>query len=394
LRRGSVSCTTFWRKRNVRDRSATPCDLVFLLARRTLSHSNTPDKTVIGMKKSKIRLAILCGGKSTEHEVSICSARNVYDAVDKSKYDISLVRIEKSGVWTLLGSVAELQAAPGFERFDSSCPVMLQSAVSGSEMLQTIASSSLDQAADVVLPLIHGAFGEDGCLQGFLRLLNVPFVGTGVLGSAVGMDKDVMKRLLNHAEIETAKFHVITRQNARKASFAAIERELGLPFFVKPANAGSSVGVSKVADFTQFAQALREAFRFDEKVLLEEGIRGRELECGVLGNGEPEASVVGEVVVRDEYYSYEAKYVNENGAILEIPALIPPEISETVRRLAVAAFKVLNCAGMARVDFFLAEDGRVLLNEINTVPGFTNISMFPLLWEASGVSSDRQIPLN
>lgn len=338
------------------------------------------------MKKSKIRLAIICGGRSTEHEVSICSARNVFDAVDKSKYDISLVRIEKSGVWTLLRSAAELQAAPGFERFDSSSPLMRQSAVSGSEMLQTIASSSLDQGADVVLPLIHGAFGEDGCLQGFLRLLNVPFVGTGVLGSAVGMDKDVMKRLLNHAGIATAKFQVITRQDARKASFAALVQELGLPFFVKPANAGSSIGVSRVTNSTEFGQALREAFRIDEKVLVEEGIRGRELECGVLGNEEPEASVVGEVVVRDEFYSYEAKYVNENGAILEIPALIPPEISETVRRLAVAAFKVLNCAGMGRVDFFLAEDGRVLLNEINTVPGFTNISMFPLLWEASGVS--------
>jgi D-alanine-D-alanine ligase len=338
------------------------------------------------MKKPKIRLAIICGGRSTEHEVSICSARNVFDAADKSKYDISLVRIEKSGVWTLLHSAAELQAAPGFERFESSSPVMLQSAVSGSQMLHTIASSSLDQSADVVLPLIHGAFGEDGCLQGFLRLLNVPFVGTGVLGSAVGMDKDVMKRLLNHAGIATAKFQVITRQDARKASFAALMRELGLPFFVKPANAGSSIGVSRVTNSAEFGQALREAFRIDEKVLVEEGIRGRELECGVLGNEEPEASVVGEVVVRDEFYSYEAKYVNENGAILEIPALIPPEISETVRRLAVAAFKVLNCAGMGRVDFFLAEDGRVLLNEINTVPGFTNISMFPLLWEASGVS--------
>jgi D-alanine-D-alanine ligase len=338
------------------------------------------------MKNSKIRLAIICGGRSTEHEVSICSARNVFDAVDKSKYEISLVRIEKSGVWTLLHSAAELRAAPGFERFDSSSPVMLQSAVSRSEMLQTIAASSLDQGADVVLPLIHGAFGEDGCLQGFLRLLNVPFVGTGVLGSAVGMDKDVMKRLLNHAGIATAKFQVITSQNAREASFAALERELGLPFFVKPANAGSSVGVSRVTNSAEFGQALWEAFRFDEKVLLEEGIRGRELECGVLGNEEPEASVVGEVVVRDEFYSYEAKYVNENGAILEIPAPIPAETSETVRRLAVAAFKVLSCAGMARVDFFLAEDGRVLLNEINTVPGFTNISMFPLLWEASGLS--------
>jgi len=343
------------------------------------------------MKKAKIRLAIICGGRSTEHEVSVCSARNVYDAADKSKYDISLIRVEKSGAWTLLRSAAELQAAPGFQRFDTSLPGSQRPVVSESRMLQTIASSSLDQGVDVVFPLIHGAFGEDGCLQGFLRLLNVPFVGADVLGSAIGMDKDVMKRLLNHAGIPTATFRVITAQNARNADFTAIERDLGSPFFVKPANAGSSVGVSKVTTAAEFAQALREAFRFDQKVLVEEGIRGRELECGVLGNEEPEASVVGEVNVRDEFYSYAAKYVNENGAILDIPASLPPEISETVRRTAVAAFKVLNCAGMARADFFFANDGRVLLNEINTVPGFTNISMFPLLWEASGVSYSELI---
>lgn len=338
------------------------------------------------MKKSKIRLAIICGGRSTEHEVSVCSARNVYDAVDKSKYDITLVRVEKSGAWTLLNSVNELQAAPGYERFDAVLPVVQPPALSESEMLRTIAASSLDEGVDVMFPLIHGTFGEDGCLQGLLRLLNVPFVGAGVLGSAVGMDKDVMKRLLNHAGIPTVKFRVITRKSARETGFAVLEQELGLPFFVKPANAGSSVGVSKVASAAEFGEALRAAFRYDEKLLIEEGIHGRELECGVLGNDEPAASVVGEVVVRDEFYSYEAKYVNENGAILEIPALLSLEISEIVRELAVKAFKVLDCAGMARVDFFLADDGRVLLNEINTVPGFTNISMFPLLWEASGLS--------
>jgi D-alanine-D-alanine ligase len=266
-----------------------------------------------------------------------------------------------------------------------------QPALSQSEMLRTIAASSLDQGVDMMFPLIHGAFGEDGCLQGLLRLLNVPFVGAGVRGSAVGMDKDVMKRLLNHAGIPTVKFRVITIKNTRETSFAALELELGSPFFVKPANAGSSVGVSKVTNTAEFAEALREAFRYDEKLLIEEGIHGREVECGVLGNEEPEASVVGEVVVRDEFYSYEAKYVNENGAILDIPALVPLEISEKVRELAIAAFKVLECAGMARVDFFLTDDGRVLLNEINTVPGFTNISMFPLLWEASGVSYSELI---
>jgi D-alanine-D-alanine ligase len=309
----------------------------------------------------------------------------VYDAADKSKYDISLVRVEKSGAWTLLNSVGDLQAAPGYERFDSLGPVLQPAALSESDMLRTIAGSSLDQGVDVMFPLVHGTFGEDGCLQGLLRLLNVPFVGAGVLGSAVGMDKDVMKRLLNHAGIPTVRFRVVTRKSARESCFAALAQELGSTLFVKPANAGSSVGVSKVVNAVEFSEALRVGFRYDEKLLIEEGIHGRELECGVLGNDEPEASVVGEVVVRDEFYSYEAKYVNESGAALDIPALLPSETSEKVRELAVTAFKVLNCAGMARVDFFLTDDGRVVLNEINTVPGFTNISMFPLLWQASGV---------
>ena len=182
------------------------------------------------MKKAKIRLAIICGGRSTEHEVSVCSARNVFDAADKSKYEISLIRVEKSGVWTLLPSAAELQAAPGFARLDQASPGFQRAMVSESQMLQTIASSSLDQGVDLVFPLIHGAFGEDGCLQGFLRLLNLPFVGADVLGSAIGMDKDVMKRLLNHAGIPTANFRVVTGLNAHSTSFTTIERDLGLPF--------------------------------------------------------------------------------------------------------------------------------------------------------------------
>lgn len=334
------------------------------------------------MDQSKIRLAIVCGGRSTEHEVSICSARNVYDAVDKSKYDVSLIKIEKSGAWMLLRSAAELQAAPGFERF--TLTGLDETAAQGANMLQTIASSSIEQGIDVVFPLIHGAFGEDGCLQGFLRLLNIPFVGTNVLGSAIGMDKDVMKRLLNHAGIPTARFRVIT--DLVSTSFDELVKELGSPLFVKPSNAGSSVGISKVTTADGFSQALRTAFQFDEKVLVEECVNGRELECGVLGNEKPEASLVGEVVVNDEFYSYEAKYVNEHGAALKIPAQLPLEVSEQVRGMAVDAFKVLNCSGMARVDFFLCDDGRTLLNEINTLPGFTNISMFPLLWEATGIS--------
>ena len=337
------------------------------------------------MKESKIRLAIICGGRSTEHEVSACSARNVYDAVDKSKYDISLIRVEKFGGWKLLHSAAELKETPGVQEPETSLPAVQSSVSRESEMLQTIASSAVERGLDVVFPLIHGAFGEDGCLQGLLRLLNIPFVGASVLGSAIGMDKDVMKRLLNHAGIQTARFHVVTRQTARRISFSELQDELGECLFIKPANTGSSVGISKVMNAEQFARSLTEAFRFDEKVLVEEAIIGRELECGVIGNEEPQASVVGEVIVHGEFYSYEAKYVDENGAALEIPAPLSAEVSERVRALSIAAFKVLNCVGMARVDFFLADDRRLLVNEINTIPGFTNISMFPLLWEATGV---------
>ena len=338
------------------------------------------------MKGSKIRLAIICGGRSTEHEVSACSARNVYDAIDKAKYDVSLIRIERGGGWTLLPSVAKLKEAPGVQKDATSLPAVRSLAMGEPEVLQTMASSAVERGVDVVFPLVHGAFGEDGCLQGLLRLLNVPFVGAGVLGSAIGMDKDVMKRLLNHAGIPTTRFHVLTRQTARRTSFSRLRDELGECLFVKPANAGSSVGISRVMDSGQFAEALTEAFRFDEKVLVEEAIRGRELECGVLGNEEPQASVVGEVIVHGDFYSYEAKYVDEHGAALEIPARLPAELRERVKALSIAAFKALDCAGMARVDFFLAEDGRLLVNEINTLPGFTNISMFPLLWETSGVS--------
>jgi D-alanine-D-alanine ligase len=240
---------------------------------------------------------------------------------------------------------------------------------------------------DVIFPILHGPFGEDGTVQGLLKLADIPFVGAGVLGSAVGMDKDVMKRLLRDGGIPMGKFMVL-RSHETPPVFGRIVEELGLPFFVKPANMGSSVGVSKIHHEGEYLEGVKTAFTYDRKIILEEYIRGRELECSVLGNEEPVASAPGEIIASHEFYSYDAKYLDERGARLEIPARVPEAIAGKIRELAVKTFKTLECEGLARVDFFLEGGccGRLLVNEINTMPGFTKISMYPKLWEASGIA--------
>jgi D-alanine-D-alanine ligase len=242
---------------------------------------------------------------------------------------------------------------------------------------------------DVVFPVLHGPFGEDGTVQGLLKLANLPFVGAGVLGSAVGMDKDVMKRLLRDAEIPIGKFLVFQRGDT--LSYGKIKKQLGLPLFVKPANLGSSVGISKVGKKREFRAAIDEAFRYDNKIIIEEFIAGREIECSVLGNDEPIASLPGEIIVRHDFYSYDAKYIDDQGARLEIPAKLSGSVIQKIRKIAVRVYKALCCEGMARVDFFVQANGRVLVNEINTIPGFTKISMYPKMWEASGLSYPRLI---
>jgi D-alanine-D-alanine ligase len=239
---------------------------------------------------------------------------------------------------------------------------------------------------DVIFPVLHGPFGEDGTVQGLLKLANVPFVGAGVLGSALGMDKDVMKRLLREAGIPIARFIATSRYSSEEIDFDYAQGRLGLPLFIKPANLGSSVGIHKVKDREGFERAVSDAFNYDNKIVIEEYIAGREIECSVLGNNNPIASVPGEVLPRHEFYSYEAKYLDENGAVLEIPAKVSAEISDSMRQLAIRTFSVLCCEGMARVDFFLRNDSEIIVNEINTIPGFTEISMYPKLWEATGVS--------
>src|SRR5207244_2902146 len=269
--------------------------------------------------------------------------------------------------------------------------------VPGKQNEQLVALSGEERlgSLDVIFPVLHGPFGEDGTVQGLLKLADVAFVGAGVLGSAVGMDKDVMKRLLRDAGVPTAKFIVIRR--GEPISYSAIVDKLGSPVFVKPANLGSSVGIHKVSSERELASALADAFEYDTKVLVEQAIAGREIECSVLGNEQPIASVPGEIIPHHEFYSYDAKYIDENGAAFEIPANLPPRTVKKVQDLAVRTFRVLNCEGMARVDFFLERNGSLIVNEINTIPGFTSISMYPKLWAASGMSQsellDRLIEL-
>ncbi len=339
----------------------------------------------------KIKVGILFGGKSAEHEVSLQSAKNVAEAIDKDKYDVALIGIDKSGKW-LLPNQSEFLLNAGdpkliaLNRQDEESVALVPQ--SGGE-LTDIAAGGSHSAVGVVFPILHGPFGEDGTVQGLLKLAGVPFVGAGVLGSAVGMDKDVMKRLLRDAGVPIGKFLVFRRGDT--IDFDAVAAELGSPVFVKPANLGSSVGIHKAGDQASLAEAVDDAFAYDTKILIEEFIEGRELECSVLGNEQPIASVVGEIVPSHEFYSYEAKYIDEQGAALEIPADLPDEVSERIRELAIRSFQVLECEGLGRVDCFLTVDGDVVVNEINTIPGFTRISMYPQLWEASGISYSELI---
>ncbi|HEX2931875.1 MAG TPA: D-alanine--D-alanine ligase [Candidatus Binatia bacterium] len=341
--------------------------------------------------KKKLRVALLFGGKSAEHEISLISARNIVESMDKKKYDIVAIGIDKQGRWHL-DQGARLLRGQEQSKVEFRDKENIAAVLPGKNATPMVrGTGSRLGAIDVVFPVLHGPFGEDGTVQGLLKLANVPFVGASVLGSAVGMDKDVMKRLLRDARIPIAKFLVFERADARSISFARVKKTLGMPVFVKPANLGSSVGISKVTRTDQFRRAIQEAFRYDNKIIIEESIRGREIECSVLGNEKPIASLPGEIIVQREFYSYEAKYVDDQGARLEIPARLPRTTIKKIRQLALQSYRALCCEGMARVDFFLRPNGQVLVNEINTIPGFTKISMYPKMWEASGLSYSRLI---
>jgi len=346
------------------------------------------------LQTNKRRVCILCGGRSGEHEVSLLSARSIVSALDREKNEVILVGIGKDGQWRLQddpGCLLE-QTDPRTIHLDPSGPLVVLPAdpeIHGLLVLDENARAGPRIPLDLVFPVLHGPCGEDGTIQGLLELSQIAHVGAGVLGSAVGMDKDVMKRLLRDAGIPIPNFMVLYQRkwarDAQKCQDAVWERFVP-PVFVKPANLGSSVGISKVKMKSDLPGALDLAFEYDTKAVIEEFVECREFECSVLGNDEPIASVPGEVIPRHEFYSYEAKYLDDTGAALEIPAKLPDELAAQIRRLSIAAYRTLDCEGMGRVDFFLARDGRLLVSEINTIPGFTRISMYPRLWEASGLS--------
>ncbi len=336
---------------------------------------------------AKLRVGIVFGGKSAEHEVSLQSAKNIVDAIDKTKFEVLLLGIDKQGEWHLNDAADYLLHANDPAHIALNRPentVALVPGIADAQLIESRQGSALPQV-DVIFPIVHGTLGEDGSMQGLLRMANLPFVGSGVLGSAVSMDKDVAKRLLRDAGLNVAPFVTLTRANRARFTFADVTARLGLPLFVKPANQGSSVGVSKVTREAEFDAAIALAFEFDHKVLIEKGIVGREIECAVLGNAFPEASTCGEIVVNDTFYSYDTKYIDDKGAQVVVPAAIDPEVNDRIRAIAVAAYQALACAGMARVDVFLTPDNEVIINEINSLPGFTNISMYPKLWQASGL---------
>jgi D-alanine-D-alanine ligase len=338
------------------------------------------------MKKTKV--VLLFGGRSAEHEISLLSARNVFAALDRNRFEPVLIGIDRQGRWHR-ESERTLAAASGDPRalaLDGSAPLVP-------------ATTSLEQVGEdaVIFPVLHGTYGEDGTVQGMLELAGVAYVGSGVLGSAIGMDKDVAKRLLRDAGIPIVDFALVTEAEFRRdpAGALAPAAVLGRPLFVKPANAGSSVGVSKVKDpVRDLAPAVEAALAYDRKVLIERAIDAREVECAVLGNDDPQASMPGEILVKhpDGFYSYDAKYVDPDGASWKIPADIAPELTARVRELAVSTFRTLELAGLARVDFFLERGtGALYINEVNTLPGFTAISMYPKMWEAAGVSQTELV---
>ena len=327
----------------------------------------------------KLRVGVIYGGRSGEHEVSVASAASIFKHLDSTRYEAVPIRIEKSGRWTRGGKAPDaISAADVFEhaRTEALEPVEPSAAVGGSGL-------------DVVFPVLHGPYGEDGTVQGLLELANVPYVGAGVLGSAVGMDKAVMKTLFAARQLPIVRHLVVLRrewtQDARTIGRRAAE-ELGYPMFVKPANLGSSVGISKARSDAEFTGAIDLALQFDRKIVVEAAVPdAREIECAVLGNDEPVSSVPGEIIPSREFYDYEAKYLDEGSRLL-IPAPLDEAQAAEIRRLAIEAFRAVDGAGMSRVDFLVArKTGRTFVNELNTIPGFTTISMYPKLWEASGI---------
>lgn len=349
--------------------------------------------------ENKLNVAVVFGGKSGEHDVSLMSATNVIKAMDKTKYNIYTIGITRQGKWMLYqGPVEKLQDGSWeleASKQDSRELIKLML----SPILQGTAEKcgKLDQKPliDVIFPVLHGPNGEDGTIQGFFEMLDIPYVGCGVIGSALGMDKAISKQLFIDAGLDVADYVLAYKYEIDEALSAIVDKvesKFPYPVFVKPVNMGSSVGITKAHNRTELEAGLIEAAKYDRKILIEEFINGREIECAVLGNNHPEAAGAGEIIPSKEFYDYEAKYFDDGKSTLIIPARLTEAEEKSIREAAVKAFKALDCCGMSRVDFFVEKTtGKVYINEINTIPGFTKISMYPKLWEAAGLSYGKLI---
>lgn len=319
------------------------------------------------------RIGVIFGGKSGEHEVSLLSATSVIEAIDREKYDVVMIGITKKGQWKLYGGDVKNLADGSWE-----------------ETAKDIEASDLKQLADFALPILHGPYGEDGTIQGLFEMLDVPYAGCGVLSSALCMDKVSAKKIFERMGLPTARYKLVYAEDVREdmdSIIKEVEAELPYTLFVKPSNMGSSVGISKVRNREELREALTLAGKYDRRIIIEEGINCREVETGVLGNHKPEVAAVGEIVAKLDFYDYTAKYTDDAGTELSIPAKLPSSTYEEIRCLAKKAYMALDCSGFARIDFFVDKDtGEVYINEINTIPGFTKYSMFPLMWKEAGLS--------
>lgn len=340
----------------------------------------------------RIRVGVLFGGRSGEHEVSLMSARSILSALDPQKYAVTQIGITHEGVWMVGGEVLDALLQNNEAALKPATVLADPTRHGLYEICDTQKGELLEHlsALDVVFPVLHGTFGEDGTLQGLLEMADLAYVGAGVLGSSLGMDKGVFKDVMRANGVPVVESIIVLRSEIENHMQDVVERAMGLsafPLFVKPANLGSSVGVTKCNSASDLVEGLMEAARFDRRVLVERGVNAREIEVSVLGNDTPQASIPGEIIPSREFYSYEAKYIDDRSVSI-IPASIPAETVERVRELAVRAYRAVDCCGMARADFLLEKDApaELYLNEINTIPGFTKISMYPKLWEASGLS--------
>ncbi len=335
---------------------------------------------------NKSSIAVLCGGQSTEHEISLLSANNIVAALDQEKYDINVIYIAQDGSWHLLQDTAQFLAQGPQSMLENKLadPVTV---VFGAKkgVLTSLKVAKQLYRFDCIFPALHGTFGEDGVIQGVIEALGIPYVGANVLSSAICMDKDITKQILLAANIPVTPWLAITQSEIHPLLYQEVIKKFGNTVFIKPASLGSSVGVSRVCNQNGFNTAIENAFKFDERILIEPAIEGREIECSVLGNGKPVASLPGEIVSHTAFYSYSAKYLEDNAASTEAPADISQEITDRVRDISTKAFHALRCSGLARVDFFVTNKNEILINEINTMPGFTNISMYPKMWEVTGI---------